>query len=77
MVPGCVIAGKMNSILNIIVPVVPLLREQSQQKAIHFISGQMMSLQTITKKNVADNWYGKHPNMMIPPGKTGTLNIFV
>ena len=76
MVPGCVIAGKMNFILNIIVPVVPLLQEQSQQKAIHFISGQTMSQQTITRKNVADNWCGKHPNMKIPPGNNFNILFF-
>ena len=55
IVPGYVISGKMNTILNIIVLVVPHLQEQFQQKAIRFIFGQTMSLQIITKKNVADN----------------------
>ena len=77
MAAGYVISGRMNSILNIIVPAVLHPRYQFRQKAINFILWQMISQVIITKKNVADNWCGRHPNMKIPPGKTDTLNIFV
>jgi len=55
MVPGYAIIGKMSTFLNINVLAVPHTQEQFQQKVISFISGQTMSLRTITRKNVADN----------------------
>jgi len=55
MVPGYVIGGRMNTILNIIVLVVPHLQKQFQQMAIRFIFGQTIQQQIITKKNVADS----------------------
>jgi len=77
MVVGYAIIGKMNTILNSIVLVVPHPQEQFQQKVIRFTFGQMMSLLTITRKNVADNWCGKHLNMKTHLGNDFHTKVYM
>jgi hypothetical protein len=75
MVPGYAMIGRINTILNIIVPAVPHPQGQFQQKATRFIFGQMMLLQIITKNNVAGNWCGKLLSIQTLHGNNFLMNV--